>query len=168
MYDTVLFMKVVSIYTDGSCDTQSGKGAWAFLLRFEADDGVHELLRSSYVANTTNNRMELSAAIYALQSLSEACAVEIFTDSQYLKKAFSDGWLQQWQKNGWKTAAKKEVKNKDLWLELLAQSQHHNILWQWLKGHAGHRYNELVDGWALQARRLERGDESRRFIPHRT
>lgn len=141
-------MKQVYVYTDGSCNTQSGDGGWAYLLRH----GKHEKEQAGYEANTTNNRMELTAAVNALRALKEPCEVTLTTDSQYLKHAFTQGWLKNWQQNGWKTANKQAVKNKDLWLELLELSQVHALKWQWARGHAGHPENERVDQLALQAR----------------
>ena len=142
-------MKHVYIYTDGSCNTGSGDGGWAYLLRCGA--AIKEA--SGFAAKTTNNRMELTAAVEALRALKESCTVTLTTDSQYLRKAFTDGWLEKWQRNGWQTASKKPVKNKDLWLELLALDARHTLKWRWTKGHAGHADNERVDTLALQARR---------------
>jgi len=138
----------VQVYTDGSADDK-GRGGWAALLRY----GDHEKLISGAEPNTTNNRMELTAAVMALRQLKKPCRVELYTDSQYLKKAFTDGWLEKWQKNGWKTAAKKPVKNKDLWQTLLEETARHQVDWRWQKGHAGHRENELVDKEAQRRRR---------------
>lgn len=142
----------VTIYTDGSCETQSGDGGWAYLLQY---NGVQKDA-SGFEAKTTNNRMELTAAVKALAALKEPCKVSLTTDSQYLKRAFTDGWLETWQSNGWKTAAKKPVKNKDLWLELLKLAKVHDLQWRWTKGHAGQRENEHVDTLALQARKAGR------------
>ena len=142
----------VEIFTDGSADDKR-RGGWAALLR----SGGREKLISGAEANTTNNRMELTAAVMALRELNRPCEVELYTDSQYLKKAFTDGWLEKWQQNGWKTAAKKPVKNKDLWLALLEETRRHRVHWHWTKGHAGHRENELVDKEAQRQRRSLRG-----------
>ena len=141
--------KHVEVFTDGSCDTRSGRGGWGYLLRC----GTHEKVGSGFEANTTNNRMELTAAVRALEALKEPCQVTLMTDSQYLKNAFTAGWLKNWQRNGWRTANKEPVKNQDLWLELLALSRVHNLHWAWTKGHAGHAENERVDKLALEARR---------------
>jgi ribonuclease HI len=143
----------VHIYTDGSCDTGSGEGGWGFLLVF----GDHRRIASGYEGGTTNNRMELTAAVEALRALKERCQVTITTDSQYLKRAFTDGWLGNWQRNGWRTASRQPVKNRDLWLELLEQTGRHEVDWAWTKGHAGHSYNERVDRLALRARKERRG-----------
>lgn len=141
--------KHVEIFTDGSCDTRSGRGGWGYLLRC----GTQEKSASGFEANTTNNRMELTAAVRALEALKQPCRVTLMTDSQYLKNAFTAGWLKNWQRNGWRTANKEPVKNQDLWLELLALSQLHDLHWTWTKGHAGHPENERVDKLALDARR---------------
>lgn len=141
--------KNVTIWTDGSCDTGSGDGGWGYLMRHEE----HVRSDSAYEAGTTNNRMELTAAVEALRALKEPCAVTLVTDSQYLKKAFTDGWLNTWQRNGWLTAARKPVKNRDLWEELLALTRHHAVDWAWTRGHSGHTENEAVDRLALDARR---------------
>lgn len=141
--------KKILLYTDGSCDTGSRRGGWAYLLVY---NGVRKQA-SGFEADTTNNRMELSAAVQGLKALKESCFVTLTTDSQYLRRAFTDGWLDTWQRNGWQTAAKKPVKNKDLWLELLALADVHDLAWEWIKGHAGHSENELVDRLALKARK---------------
>ena len=140
--------KHVTIWTDGSCDTGSGDGGWAYLIRF----GEHRRKAAAFEAATTNNRMELTAAVEALRALTEPCRVTLVTDSQYLKKAFSDGWLDRWQRNGWRTASKAPVKNRDLWEELLQLADRHDVDWRWTKGHDGHPENEEVDRLALAAR----------------
>lgn len=139
----------MTIYTDGSCDTGTGRGGWAYLL----EHGGRTKTASGFEAGTTNNRMELTAAVRALEALKEPCEVTLVTDSEYLKKAFTDGWLDKWQANGWRTAARQPVKNQDLWLELLEQTARHDVTWSWTRGHAGHPQNEEVDRLALQARR---------------
>lgn len=141
--------KEVRIFTDGSCDTVSRRGGWGYLLVY----GEHRKTASGFERDTTNNRMELTAAVEALSSLTEPCAVTLVTDSQYLKKAFTEGWLRSWQRNGWKTSGKQPVKNQDLWERLLELAACHKLSWSWTKGHAGHPENELVDRLALQARR---------------
>lgn len=146
-------LKRVTAYTDGSCETRTGDGGWAYLLLF---NGARKRA-SGYEAGTTNNRMELTAAVRALQALHERCQVTLVTDSQYLKKAFSDGWLDAWQRNGWRTAGRKPVKNQDLWRELLSLEQRHRVTWAWTRGHAGQAENEEVDALALAARRRRRG-----------
>ena len=138
----------VEVFTDGSADDK-GRGGWAALLRY----GRHEKLISGAEKNTTNNRMELTAALMALRALKRPCEVHLYTDSEYLKKAFTEGWLERWQKNGWRTAAKTPVKNKDLWEVLLAEVARHDVRWHWLRGHAGHPENERVDREAQRQRR---------------
>ena len=147
--------KRVMIWTDGSCDTGSGDGGWGYLMRY----GRHARSDSAYEPGTTNNRMELTAAVEALRALKEPCAVTLVTDSQYLKKAFTDRWLDAWQRNGWVTSAKKPVKNRDLWEELLRLTAHHAVEWSWTRGHAGHPENEKVDRLALEARRSRKRRE---------
>ena len=152
--------KHVQIYTDGSCDTKSREGGWGYLLSFETPEGKTQKLCSAYESDTTNNRMELTAAVQALEALKDPCQVTLVTDSHYLKHAFTEGWLETWQKNGWRTAAKKPVKNQDLWQALLKLSHIHVITWEWVQGHAGHPENELVDDLALNARKNKQGEET--------
>lgn len=133
-------MKAVEIYTDGACKGNPGPGGWGALLRY----GEHEKQLFGGEGNTTNNRMELMAAIKALKELKRSCDVKLTTDSQYVRKGITE-WLVNWKKNGWKTAAKKPVKNADLWQMLDEQVQRHNVEWHWVKGHSGHPENELAD-----------------------
>lgn len=149
----------VTIYTDGSCETRTGEGGWGYLLVH----GAATKRASGYEAGTTNNRMELTAAVKALQALKEPCDIKLVTDSQYLKNAFTAGWLATWQRNGWKTADRKDVKNQDLWRELLELTKLHRVRWEWTRGHVGHRENELVDQLALDARKSRRGIEETRL-----
>jgi ribonuclease HI len=142
-------LKHVTVFTDGSCDTGSGRGGWAYLLKH----GSRSRQASGFEADTTNNRMELTAAVKALEALTQRCSIRIVTDSEYLKKAFTDGWLTRWQANGWRTAGRQSVKNQDLWQRLLELESRHEVTWSWTKGHAGHEENELVDTLALTARR---------------
>ncbi len=144
--------KHVTAYTDGSCETRSGDGGWAYLLVY---NGARKHA-SGYEAGTTNNRMELTAAVRALEALREPCQVTLVTDSQYLKKAFTDGWLDAWQRNGWRTASRAAVKNQDLWRTLLDLTARHQVSWSWTRGHAGHAENEEVDRLALEARKQRR------------
>lgn len=139
-------MKHITIYTDGACRGNPGPGGWGALLRYQQ----HEKILSGAEDHTTNNRMELMAAIQALTSLQEPCRVDLYTDSKYVQKGISE-WLQNWKKRGWKTADKKDVKNIDLWQLLDMQAQRHDVTWHWVKGHAGHIENELVDSIANQA-----------------
>ncbi|MDR2726470.1 MAG: ribonuclease HI [Deltaproteobacteria bacterium] len=134
-------MKHVTIHTDGSCLGNPGPGGWGCVLRF----GEHVRELSGGYSHTTNNRMELAAAIFALETLKEACRVDLFTDSQYLRNAVAQRWLDTWKGNGWKTAAKKPVKNRDLWERLDRQLQTHQVPFHWVKGHAGHNDNERCD-----------------------
>lgn len=149
MPETKVETKHVTVHTDGSCETQTREGGWAYLLEY----GEHVREESGHEADTTNNRMELTAAVRALEALKEPCTVTLVTDSQYLKKAFTDGWLTKWQRNGWRTASKEPVKNKDLWLRLLELTAVHDVRWRWTRGHAGHHANERVNDLALAARR---------------
>jgi ribonuclease HI len=142
-------LKHVTVFTDGSCDTGSGRGGWAYLLKH----GSRSRQASGFEADTTNNRMELTAAVKALEALTQRCSIRIVTDSEYLKKAFTDGWLTRWQATGWRTAGRQSVKNQDLWQRLLELESRHEVTWSWTKGHAGHEENELVDTLALTARR---------------
>ncbi|MFL2699609.1 MAG: ribonuclease HI [SAR86 cluster bacterium] len=133
-------MKTVKIYTDGACRGNPGLGGWGVLLVFE--DQEKELCGGD--VNTTNNKMELKAAIEGLKALTEPCLVELTTDSKYVMKGITE-WIENWKKNHWKTANKKPVKNKDLWIELYDLKSKHQINWNWVKGHAGHRENEIAD-----------------------
>jgi ribonuclease HI len=142
-------LKTVQIFSDGACSGNPGPGGWGAILRFNGNE--KEI--SGFQKDTTNNKMELLAVISALECLKEKCQVEIYTDSQYISNAFTRGWLDSWQKNGWKTAAKKPVKNKELWERLLAQSQKHQLQWHWVKGHSGHPENERCDQLAVEARK---------------
>lgn len=137
---------VVQIWTDGACRGNPGPGGWGALLRY---NGVEKAL-SGGEARTTNNRMELMAAIRALQALKRPCKVRLTTDSQYVRKGITE-WMRNWQRNGWKTAAKKPVKNDDLWKELHVATRRHEIEWHWVKGHSGHPENERADELATTA-----------------
>lgn len=139
-------MKSVDIFTDGACSGNPGPGGWGAVLRY--GDVVKEL--SGGEANTTNNRMELTAAAAALNALKEPCRIELYTDSVYVRDGIS-GWIDGWKRNGWRTAAGKPVKNADLWEALDAARQHHDVSWRWLKGHAGHPENERADELARLA-----------------
>ncbi len=130
----------VFIWTDGACSGNPGPGGWGALLRFGGSE--KELYGGE--ADTTNNRMELRAAIEALNTLKRGCSVELSTDSQYVKGGIT-GWINNWRKNGWKTANKKPVKNADLWQALDEATKRHDISWHWVKGHAGHLENERAD-----------------------
>jgi len=136
----------VTIFTDGACSGNPGPGGWGALLKF----GIHEKEISGGASQTTNNRMELTAALRALQALSRPCQVEFFTDSEYLRNGITE-WISNWKRRGWKTAGKKPVKNQDLWKELDLAIQTHQINWHWVRGHAGHLENERVDQLARAA-----------------
>ena len=138
-------LKKVSIWTDGACSGNPGPGGWGALLRF--GDVERELYDGE--PNTTNNRMELMAAINALNALKQPCEVSLYTDSQYVKGGMT-GWIHGWKKNGWKTAAKKPVKNVELWQALDEAVARHKISWHWVKGHSGHEENERADELARQ------------------
>ena len=138
-------MKQVQVFTDGACSGNPGPGGWGAVLRF--GDKERELCGGA--DNTTNNRMELTAAIEGLRALNEPCEVVLTTDSTYVKDGITR-WLAKWKKNGWKTAAKKAVKNQDLWQELDHQTSRHTVQWQWVKGHSGHPENERADALANQ------------------
>jgi ribonuclease HI len=139
-------MKHVVIFTDGACRGNPGRGGWAALLRY----GKHEKAIFGAESHTTNNRMELMAAIQALHVLKQSCKIELYTDSQYLKKGITE-WISVWKKKNWKTAAKKPVKNADLWEELEKLASKHTMHWHWVKAHNGHLENETVDRLANQA-----------------
>lgn len=130
----------VELFTDGACKGNPGPGGWGVLLRY----GQNEKELFGGEANTTNNRMELQAAIEGLNALSRPCEVVLTTDSQYVKQGINQ-WMAGWKRNGWKTAAKQPVKNKDLWQALDAACVRHQVEWCWVKGHAGHDGNERAD-----------------------
>ncbi len=144
--------KLVEIYTDGACSGNPGPGGWGAVLRH--GDAEKEL--QGWSSLTTNNRMELLAAIRALEALRYPCKVVLYTDSQYLKNGITK-WLANWRKNGWRTAGRKPVKNQDLWMELDRLASLHDVEWRWLRGHAGHRENERADRLAREA--IQRGAE---------
>lgn len=133
-------MKHVNIYTDGACRGNPGPGGWGALLRY----GRHEKKIYGGELLTTNNRMELMAAIKALMSLKESCKVELHTDSKYVQKGITE-WLPAWKKKNWKKSDNKPVKNADLWEELDKQAARHHIRWHWVKGHSEHPENDLAD-----------------------
>jgi ribonuclease HI len=134
---------VVHIFVDGACRGNPGPGGWGALLRYK--DKEKKLYGSEL--NTTNNRMELTAAIKALKSLKRSCNIIVTTDSQYVRKGITE-WMPNWLKRNWKTANKKPVKNMDLWQELAEETLHHHIEWHWVKGHSGHVENEIADALA--------------------
>jgi ribonuclease HI len=133
-------LKKVEVFTDGACRGNPGPGGWGALLRY--GDVERELCGGE--VHTTNNRMELQAAIEALKALSRPCSVELTTDSEYVRNGITS-WLASWKQKGWKTAGRKPVKNVDLWQELDLQNQRHAVNWHWIKGHSGHSENERAD-----------------------
>ena len=133
-------MKQVDIFTDGACRGNPGPGGWGAILRY--GDKEKELFGGE--PHTTNNRMELMAAIQALEALKDPCEVNLTTDSQYVRKGITE-WLANWKKRNWQTAAKKPVVNKDLWQRLEAAAERHQIKWHWVRGHSGHSENERAD-----------------------
>jgi ribonuclease HI len=145
-------MPEVTVYTDGGSDPNPGPGGWAALLMMRGADGSpYERELSGGHPDTTNNRMELTAAIEALRALNRPCSITLHTDSEYLKNGITR-WMVGWRKNGWRTSKKDPVKNQDLWQALDAETKRHSIDWQWVKGHAGDPYNERVDRLVSSAR----------------
>lgn len=138
--------QIVKIYTDGACRGNPGPGGWGAVLQYK--DSEKQLYGAE--KDTTNNRMELTAAIKALESLNRKCQVVLTTDSKYVKDGISQ-WIANWKKNNWKTASKSPVKNADLWKRLDTAAQKHDIRWEWVKGHAGHPENERADQLANKA-----------------
>ena len=133
-------MKTVNIYTDGACKGNPGVGGWGALIEYGNT-------RKEYFGgelNTTNNQMELKAAIEGLKALKEPCIVNLTTDSKYVMQGITS-WIDNWKKNNWKSSSKKDVKNKDLWVELDKYAEIHNVKWLWVKGHSGHEQNEIAD-----------------------
>jgi ribonuclease HI len=139
-------VKPVVVFTDGGCRGKPGLGGWGAVLRY---NGSERRLKGHAPA-TTNNRMELMAAIQALEALREPCAVQLHTDSTYVRQGITE-WLPQWRKRNWKTADKKPVKNQDLWERLEQAAARHRIEWHWVRGHSGHEGNELADQLANEA-----------------
>ncbi|MCW1719806.1 ribonuclease HI [Pseudoalteromonas sp. A3] len=138
--------KTVEIYTDGSCLGNPGPGGYGIFMIYNG----HEKKLSQGYKLTTNNRMEMLAAIVALESLTRPCTVNLTTDSQYVKQGI-ESWIANWKKRGWQTSAKKPVKNVDLWKRLDSACSEHTVTWKWVKGHSGHKYNEIVDDLARVA-----------------
>ena len=138
-------MKTVTIYTDGACSGNPGPGGWGAILRY---NGRSKQL-SGGEKSTTNNRMELTGVISALSALKEPCIVELYSDSKYVIDALSKGWAVSWRKNGWNKADKKPALNVDLWEKLLGLLEKHTVRFVWIKGHAGHPYNERCDRLAV-------------------
>jgi ribonuclease HI len=139
-------MRPVQIFTDGACLGNPGPGGWAAILVF----GDHRRELTGYEPATTNNRMEMRAALEALHALKDRCEVDLFTDSQYLRNGMEQ-WLAKWKRNNWRTAARQPVKNADLWEQLDAAAQAHVVRWHWVRGHDGHAENERCDALANEA-----------------
>ena len=142
----------VVMYTDGACRGNPGPGGWGVVLRYRDQ---HKTLQG-YAAETTNNRMELIAVIEGLRALKRACEIELNTDSKYVMQGINE-WISTWKRNGWKTAAKKPVKNADLWRQLDQERERHDIDWKWVKGHSGIEGNEMADQLANAAIDAELG-----------
>ena len=140
-------MREVTIYTDGACSGNPGPGGWGAILLY----GEHKRELSGYEAGTTNNRMEITAAVEAIRSLKAPCRIKLHSDSAYLVNAFRQNWLVNWQRNGWKNSKKDPVENQDLWRELLAVVQTHQVEWLKVKGHADNPYNNRCDELARAA-----------------
>lgn len=136
----------VEIYTDGACSGNPGPGGWGAILRY----GAHEKELSGGEADTTNNRMEMTAVIESLAALTKPCTIDLYTDSNYVRDGVTK-WMDGWKAKGWKTADKKPVKNRDLWERIDEEMKRHTITWHWIKGHAGHPENERADELARQA-----------------
>ena len=139
----------VEIFTDGACKGNPGPGGWGVLLRYRTAEKEIEKELYGGEPQTTNNRMELMAAIEGLKALKKACSVTLTTDSQYVRKGITE-WLPGWKRKNWRTASGQPVKNQDLWQLLDEQNSRHTIDWRWIKGHAGHRENEIADQLACR------------------
>jgi len=151
-------MKQVTIYTDGACSGNPGPGGWGALLMWQGR--IREICGGE--AQTTNNRMELMAALQALNCLREPCMVELYTDSVYVRNGITN-WIEGWKRNGWRTADKKPVKNIELWQSLDIARERHQVDWHWVKGHAGNDYNERAD--ALARKGLEAQRKNQKTVP---
>ena len=155
-------MKQVTIFTDGACSYNPGPGGWACILIY----GGHQKEISGYMPETTNNRMEIFAVIQGLRALKEPCSVSVFSDSAYVINAFKQGWIDRWQRSGWKTAAKKPVENQDLWNQLLIVMQKHQLSWNKVAGHSDVELNERCDQLARgQVEQYIRQSKTQDFVP---
>jgi len=148
-------MKKVTVYTDGACSGNPGSGGWGAVLKF----GAHTREISGFEPDTTNNRMELTAAVKALQTLKEPCIVTLYSDSAYLVNSFQQHWLTKWQLNGWKTSKKGLVENQDLWRELLDLTSTHRVEWLKVKGHSDNEFNNRCDKLAREAIKTAASDQ---------
>ena len=147
---------LVKIYTDGACSGNPGKGGYGTILMAEGANGtIHKKELTQGYKNTTNNRMELMAVIVGLEALKKPCKVEIISDSKYVVDAFNQKWIDGWIKKGWKNSQKEPVKNRDLWERLLKAKEPHNVKFIWIKGHAGHEFNERCDRMAVESSNSE-------------
>lgn len=153
-------MSAVHLYTDGACSGNPGPGGWACVLVA----GEQARLISGFENSTTNNRMELMGVISGLEALKRPTQVHIVTDSTYVKNAFTEGWLDGWQRNGWRTSSKEPVKNQDLWLRLCHLQRVHVLSWEWVKGHSGHTMNELCDRLARSAIAQKNGKDEKILV----
>ncbi len=152
-------MKEVSIYTDGACSGNPGNGGWAAILVYNG----HEKVLAGAEENTTNNRMELTAAIEGLKALKSKCMVKLYSDSSYLVNGFLRGWVKKWSKNGWISTNKESVKNQNLWKELVVFNNYHRITWVKVKGHSNNEYNNRCDKLAVeQIKTYKKSTEKRR------
>lgn len=150
-------LKEVTIYTDGACRGNPGPGGWAAILLY----GGHRKELSGAVTDTTNQRMELTAALEALKALKEPCRVKLYSDSAYLVNAFREGWIERWQENGWRTAKKEPVENQDLWQELVRVASQHQVEWVKVTGHSDNEENNRCDALARAAiSRLLKGEQA--------
>ena len=149
-------MKTVEIYTDGACSGNPGPGGWGAILRYAG----HEKELSGGEAMTTNNRMELTGVIAALEALKESCTVELWSDSKYVIDALEKGWAVKWRQNGWKKPDKKAALNPDLWERLLDLTEKHEMRYHWVKGHAENEYNNRCDALAVAAREAFAGEKA--------
>jgi len=146
-------MQKVTIFTDGAArGNPDGPGGYGAILRYVDREGkIHEKELSQGYEKTTNNRMEMMGVIAALEALRRPCQIDLYTDSQYVVNAFEKGWIRNWKKNGWKTASKEPVKNKELWERMLKAAEGHDLTFHWVRGHAGHPENERCDKLATAA-----------------
>jgi ribonuclease HI len=157
-------MPHVTIHTDGGCAPNPGLGGWSAILEFDGATGKNEKELKGGELHSTNNRMELLAAISALEALKCPCSVDLFTDSEYVRNGITK-WINGWKRNGWRTADKKPVKNVDLWQRLEAALKPHDARWHWVKGHSGHALNERADLLVAQAREEVRAAARREVSP---
>ncbi|MDR1138856.1 MAG: ribonuclease HI [Clostridiales bacterium] len=152
MHNKTSNLKTIALYTDGACSGNPGRGGWAAILIYTTANGaIHTKELSGYMPSTTNNRMEMFSIIQGLGQLKESCNVLVHSDSAYVVNAFNNGWIDNWQRNNWKTSDKKEVKNMDLWKDLLSKLSMHEYTFVKVKGHADNEYNNRCDKLAVAA-----------------